>query len=155
MSVDYQWVQRLPEFAESVRSGKVALCAACQHYRSAPDISALGKCRKSGEETWAFVPFDCKDFSALSAADSKERWLAEAIGGEETAAMLADLPDREERGEFLRNLVAAKGCADRVVGRGDKQRTISECVRLLYGCESARSIVGQRRERISTAGGVS
>ncbi len=131
--IDCEWVGRLPAFAEGLLTGKLVICAGCQYYRSAPDISELGKCVKNQSETWGFAPFECTDFRSILAASEGERWLAAAIGGPEILEKLEAAGDREQRGLFLRRMVSDQHAGERVVGKGSKRRTLNECLGVLYG----------------------
>ena len=130
--LDREWVHRLPAFAEGLRAGKLVVCAGCQHYRSAPELSAQGKCLKDKTECYAFVPFECAAFRSILAADDHELWLAAAIGGEEAVEKVKETDARELRGEYLRGLVIARQSGQTVVG-GQKKRTLNECLTVLYG----------------------
>ncbi len=131
--VDNGWIERLPAFAAALLSGGLVMCAACQHYRSEPDISALGKCSELKTDAWAFAPFECKSFRSLASADVNERWLAQAIGGRDAVEALAGYPERATRATFLRELAGAKGALERTVGTGTRRQTIKACLNRLYG----------------------
>ena len=80
--MDTEWAERLPHYAEALQTGGLVICAACHHYRSREMIAEAGRCAKTKESAYAFVPFECPHFCSVRGPDPGETWLAATVGAD-------------------------------------------------------------------------